>query len=323
MLRMKFLLWFVTLLTLLLAFSAQAQVRDVDVPVAIIDWNPNGKFLAVSDGEATIQIFDADSLETLNTLMPFPDLVRAVRWDDTGTWLAIADAWSIQIWEQAWDRERAALVRTLEVPLQLAFFTIESIDWNAIEEQILTISSGRIFIWDVKTGELVQTIEPYTTPLRSASWSDDGTRLAWGNTTGRISFVSVSGQQFGGEDTVDLDGVFALSWSPDSSRFAVGTTSGVIQFYGVHDSWARNALDSEGVIPDSEAAVLALYWHPESNLLAVGRADGMVEIWNIENRELVSDVRTESPVISIVWSPDGSQLAYNDGAAIAFMPMPA
>lgn len=315
---MKRLCLFMLLLTMLNSSLIHAQsLFPEDPPAARIDWHPDGEMLAVSDGAATVRIVDANDLLPLNSLPKFPPLVSAVRWSDSGDHLAIASEWSIQIWEQPWDAQQAELVMSLEVPDVPGRITIQSIDWNDVDWQLLAVARGRIFIWDTQTGQLLRTIEPYTTAMLSALWSDDGSRLASGNLTGYVLVEELVMQELGGGDTLDFDGILALEWDPNGEELAVGTNSGLIQFFsGKGRRFQTNGRDFE-----SGSRILSLDWHPNKNLLAVGNLDGEVEIWDTETRDLVTRVSTDLRVTSVVWSPDGSTLAYNNGTDISIIPL--
>jgi WD40 repeat protein len=300
-------------------FSTQSQsLFPEEPPASRLDWHPDGQWIAMSDGVATVRIVDATTLATLNTLPQFPAFVSAVRWSDTGNQLAIASEWSVQIWEQPWDTLQATLILTLEVPQEQRRFTIQSIDWNEADQQILAIASPRGFMWNVQTGQLLRTLEPNKTPVLSGVWSDDGNRLGIGYVTGYVLVEELATQEIGGEDTLDGDGVHVLAWSPNGDQVAVGTNSGLIEFF----AGTGRQFSGIGPILETDSRILSLDWHPTASLLAVGTLNGKVEVWNTASESIVSSVVTGTPVVSVVWSPDGATLAYNNGTNLATIPMP-
>jgi WD40 repeat protein len=209
-------------------------------------------------------------------------------------------------------------------------------DWNGARGEILAIASARAFIWDSQTGALVHLIEPYTTPIEAAEWSPDGNRLAVGDTTGYFFIENLATGAAGGyhiSDAMDFFGVLSIAWSPDSKEVAVAGGPGYIVFFGMtaYDlSIGRigrgNIFITPGtydptnfVYPDN---IGAIDWHPTQNLIAAGRWNGTLEIWDIETETIISTVLLDAPVLSLAWSPDGAQLAYNAGANLALMPSP-
>jgi WD40 repeat protein len=259
------------LLVMLNTSLIHAQFLFPEYPaVARIDWHPNGQMIAISDGAANVRIINAETLETLTVLPDFPPLVSAVRWSDTGDQLAITSEWTIQIWEQAWDAQQAELIMSLEVPQLPGRMIIQSIDWNDENQQLLAVARGKVFIWNVQTGQLIRTIEPYTTPLISGLWSNDSKRLASGDLTGYVLVEELATQELGGEDTLDFDGVLALEWSTNGEELAVGTNSGLIEFF----SGSGLMFLSGGPLLEAEARIFSMDWHPTNNWLAVGSMMG-------------------------------------------------
>ena len=310
---MKLLKHAIMILVLYSSFSIWAQATPENQLSSYIDWNPSGQTIAVSDGNSTVKIIDANTLAVLNVLPIFPNTISAIRWNDNGTKLAIAGQWSIQIWSNPDNSQLATLSLSLETPVQIMPFGVISLDWNDISNEILAVASARGFVWQSQTGQLLRTLEPYTTPIVSGLWSNDGARLAWGDSTGYVLVQELITQENGGGDTIDFDAVSSLAWSPDGNILAAGTNSGVIQIF----SERGKAFQVNGPALISEFPVLSLDWNPTRNLLAVGRSNGNVEIWNMSSRTKISSVSTEQPVVSVVWNPQGTKLAYNNGITLA------
>jgi len=292
--------------------TAQAQTSGSPWGVAAVrlDWNPNGGMIAVSDAGSIVTILDAQTRAVINTLpvMPFP--VRALRWSDDGTRLAIGGDYSIQVWDNAWNAQQAVLSLALQVPPERnGLHKIAAIDWNDSAHQILTVVLRHVYIWDSQTGQLVRTIEPVSTPLVSAAWSPDGTMLGYATTIGYVSIVSLTTNESSGAVAYNQDAPWAMEWEPDSDNLVVGTNSGTLQAF----VFFPRRLGSDVVaLRDQYIAIFSVDWHPTLPLVAVGYADGLVEIWNPDTYDLIQRVQepTGSPVMSVSWNPNGTQLAY-------------
>jgi WD40 repeat protein len=302
--------------------QAQDPRRPSDIPAVRLDWNPTNALIAISDAGNLVSILDAHSRTALNSLpaMPFP--VRALRWSDDGTRLAVGGEYSIQIWDSAWDGTQMLLSLTLQAPPNsLGLDMLNAIDWNDSAQQILTTVLRRVYIWDTQTGQLVRTIEPVSTPLVSAAWSPDGTMLGYANSTGFVSIESFTTNEASGADTGDRDAPWALAWEPNGNNLIVGTNSGTLQAF----DFSPRRLGTDMVsFRDDYVDIFSVDWHPTLQWVAVGYADGIVEIWNPYTYDLVQRVQeqTGTPVMSVSWSPDGTQLAYVDEATLAIIPTP-
>ncbi len=311
-----------TLLMFTVWLPAQAQTFPSDIVAVRFDWSSNQNKIAVSDDSDRVTILDAQTQTILNTLPTIPFPVRALRWSDDGTRLAVGGEYTIQIWDSPWDVAQAVLSLTLQVPANpLGLGMLDSIDWNGATQQILTIALGRVYIWDSGTGELVETIEPFTTPMVSAAWSPDGMQIAHADSTGFVSIESLTTNEAGGADTYDRDAVLTMSWEPRGDNLVVGTNSGTLQAFG----FFPRRLGSDVVsLREDNVAIFSVAWHPTLQWVAVGYADGLIEIWNPYTYELIQRAQepTGLPVMSVSWSPDGTQLAYADGLNFVIAPAP-
>lgn len=311
---------------LLINLNSIAQAQELRPPSEIsavrLDWNPTVNLIAISDGVSIVTILDAQTRMVLNTLpvMPFP--VRALRWSDDGTRLAMGGEYSIQIWDNVWDGNQATLSLGLQAPQgQMLGFEINAIDWNEATQQILSTISGRVYIWDSQTGQLVRTIEPISTPLESAAWSPDGTMLGYASSTGFVSILLLITNEVSGANTYDRDATWAMAWEPNGDNLVVGTNSGTLQAF---DFFPRRLGSDVVSLRDNYTDIFSVDWHPMLPLVAVGYADGLVEIWNPDTYNLVQRVQeqTGQPVMSVSWSPDGTQLAYANGSDLVIVPAP-
>lgn len=314
-----------TLLLIGLHDTAHAQElrHPSEIPAVRLDWNPNNDLIAISDAGSIVTILDAQTRVAINTLpvMPFP--VRAVRWSDDGTRLAVGGEYSIQIWDNAWDDSgQAALSLRLQVPPhRFGLNMLHALDWNDSAQQILTTVLRQVYIWDSRTGQLIRTIEPVSTPLVSAAWSPDGTMLGYASSTGFVSIALLTTDEVSGAETYDRDAPWAMAWEPNSDNLVVGTNSGTLQAF----DFSPRRLGSDVVsLRDDYVDIFSVDWHPTQPLVAVGYADGMVEIWNPDTYDLVQRVQgqTGQPIMSVSWSPDGTQLAYANGSDLVIVPAP-
>jgi WD40 repeat protein len=302
--------------------QAQEALIPSNISAVRLDWHPSRDLIAISDAGSIVTIVYPQTREVINTLpvMPFP--VRALKWSDDGTRLAVGGEYAIQIWEQAWDETQMVLSLSLQVPPDpLGLNMLHVLDWNDVAEQILADLLGRIYIWHSRTGELIETIDPFTTPMVSAAWNPDGTRLAHADITGFVSIELLTANNSGGADAYNRDAPWAMAWEPNGNNLIVGTSGGTLQAF---DYFPRR-LGSDVVSTREEyVAIFSVDWHPTLRLVAVGYADGIVEIWNPYTYDLIQRVQQQTglPVMSVSWSPDGTQLAYTAGDNLMIIPAP-
>jgi WD40 repeat protein len=110
--------------------------------------------------------------------------------------------------------------------------------------------------------------------------------------------------------------VLALAWSPDGSRIASGSQSGEVQVWYAADG--RDALTLNSGNPTTPG-LDALAWSPDSQRLLIAGNGQIVEIWETSSPPGITNRPVQNLGIgsaAAAWSPDGSAIAFFDGAAI-------
>lgn len=172
-----------------------------------------------------------------------------------------------------------------------------------------------LVVWDTSTWEI--SFEPQigngdtTMWFGALAWSPDGKFLATSDYgRGLVTFEITTGK------TVSLQKDFLLSpsdisWSPDGSRMiATGDLGYGFRRWRVDDDkWVR-------LYDQRVDAALALDWSPNGKQIASAHGNGTVCFWTVNTNLCDGIIQADTSFISsLVWSPDGSQLA-TGGSAI-------
>ena len=169
-------------------------------------------------------------------------------------------------------------------------------------------SNGTIFVWDVDTGEKVETLAGQG-GIISLSFSPDSTLLAW-SSFGSSSRVFVWDVETG-ERVQTLvghtDGVHSLSFSPDGSLLAVGTRDGRVFLWDVAVGERVETLIGHTDWVESVA------FAPDGSLLASASSDGTVKLWDVETGEIVKTLveHTGRWIHPVAFTPDGTLLTFD------------
>lgn len=136
-----------------------------------------------------------------------------------------------------------------------------------------------------------------------AAFSPDGSRVAIGNTLGRVEVMRADGS---GRPLV-LDGhvqeITTLAFSPDGSRLVTGSSDGTARV------WAVDSGDSVATLPGDGAEVRAVRFSPDGRRVVVASKE--VRLWNADGSGAPWIFAGHVPHIvrSAAFSPDGRYVA--------------
>jgi WD40 repeat protein len=162
----------------------------------------------------------------------------------------------------------------------------------------------RVQVWNISTGQLVQTYTGNVSYVESLSWSPAGTYVAsssvfgntqvWNALTGQIIYDFEDNTRCGGGDVV---------WSPDGQTLAY-----------LHCDQVRVINPFTGQLlrthtgPHDSLGLSALAWSPDGKYIA--SAGDHVEVWSVATgRTYYTFTKNASPIERLAWSPDGKYIA--------------
>jgi WD40 repeat protein len=215
--------------------------------------------------------------------------------------------------------------------------------WSPDGSLLATASADRtVRIWDVATGEVLNTLRGHTEGVIGVAWSPDGTRLlthsrdetarVWDAETGEALLVFREHEELVVDAQWSPDGQFIAStaqdsftyvwspedgrtllfvnpshgfaWSPDSAYIAIGLLDGNVFVQTVGSN------QNERIRTDHEARIVELAWSPDGTRLASASFDGVVILSDPIAAEPEETLRGhEGNIWGLAWSPDGDFLA--------------
>lgn len=125
---------------------------------------------------------------------------------------------------------------------------------------------------DTATGEILQTLAPFSDRVDRVSFSPDGSRLFVRTLDGRMTMLA-AGTWESIWSVSGLTGVLSMAWSPDGRFLATGTLNESLVIWDAENGNALHTLNTSGVN--------ALAWSPDGAILAVARTDG-IHLWSMQ-----------------------------------------
>jgi WD40 repeat protein len=209
-----------------------------------------------------------------------------------------------------------------------------------------TVASGSkdktIKLWEVNTGDLLQTLKAHQGTVQTLAFSPDGSLLAsgsedntvklWHIKEGKVketlkeppeSFLTNLTEILKGEQKnlfiLEEHQIFSVAFSPDGERLASGNWNRNILLWEVRSGnvlhfingrfkhfWEPKG-DEQGGHTDS---VNSVAFSPDGHTLASGGFDKAIKLWDVETGTLLKTFKGHGDaVLSVTFSPDGNILA--------------
>ena len=196
-----------------------------------------------------------------------------------------------------WDAATLTQVATLE-----ARSWVDAVSFSPDGAILAIASSDVVKLWDVKTLDLIDTLEGHSSSIFSVSFSPDGKLLASGSHDNTVRLWDV-----GTRDLIDtLEGhstmVTTVSFSPDGTLLASGSHDNTVRLWDVS---TRRIIATFKVL---RFGVWSVAFSPDGAIIAVATIS-TVELWDVARSERIASIKEWGGVNSVTYSPDGSAIA--------------
>ncbi|KAI1758442.1 WD40-repeat-containing domain protein [Xylaria castorea] len=288
------------------------------LPIASIAFSPDGQKL-VSNSSGSVYVWDiAPGLAEyafeghcgrITVLVFSPDGSELISGSDDAT---------IRIWNVTTGRTEMILPHSGGVTTA-AF----SPDGSTLASA--TNDAGKIYIWDIATGQIKHTLTGYNRESNRFEWvwvpyisfSPDGRKVAFTRQTIGIGSTSGTGSTYlldlttgqlmvlhrdSRVDVAAVTAVAAVVFSPDGESAASAAAYNSIRL------WNTTTGQEKGLLKGHNSEVITLAFSPDGRKLASASYDGTTRIWEVATGRIESTFDC-SLMSSLLFSPDGNKLA--------------
>jgi WD40 repeat protein len=282
-----------------------------------VAWSPNGKRIASTSKDMTVQIWDAVDGSHVFIYRGHRDEVYTAAWSPDGKRIASCSKdKTVQVWDAA-DGGHLFTYRGHKDAVIL-------VAWSPDGKRLASgggvlIEDGKphdntVQVWDATDGGHVFTYRGHTDGVQAVVWSPDGKRIASASLdkTVQVWDASDGGHVFTYRGHTDQ--VFTLAWSPDGKYLASGGPDKTVQIW--------NAADGDHVFTYTGHTdwVDGVAWSSDSTRIASASSDKTAQVWDAANggHVFVYNGHTNY-VVTTAWSPDGTRIAtasYDDTVQI-------
>ena len=278
-------------------------------PIFSIAFSPTGTMLASGSGDHTVRLWALATESTTgpihhqlrNTLHGHTNWVWSVAFSPDGELLASGgDDQTIHLWHA----HTGQIVHVLQGHAHWIWSVAFSPDGLT-----LASSDQHIYLWDVASGQLIQTYPENATQqgadfIFSIAFSPDGAMLASGSSDHNVRLWDVESGQLRHTLIGHNSFVRTVDFRPDGKLLATGGNDQFVRLWDVSSGMAQRILKGHG------NSIWAVTFSPDNTTLASGGADQLVCLWNTEAGRLRQSLHGHTSfVLSIDFHPNGTTLA--------------
>jgi WD40 repeat protein/serine/threonine protein kinase len=151
---------------------------------------------------------------------------------------------------------------------------ITSFAWAPDAKRIAGSSAdGTIRIWNLETKKVDVTYRGHTAGVNSVAWSPDGARVVSGSSDKRAIIWDAHTGKTYGKDHSHTGSVDAVAWSPNGKYIATASTDGTVQILDAANYALLRTYSGH------KGTVYAVAWSPDSEDIASAGDDGTAQVW--------------------------------------------
>lgn len=296
--------------------SLKLTISDHSRPISGITFNPNGETFATGgnyDKDGTIKFWEVSTGTLISTIVAHDRSIRTITFSPDGTNLASIGYEGEITTMKLWDVETNEL-KTSFILAEDRFPYDTEIAFSPDGNTIATCGgrwTAHIFLWDIASGSLKDTLIGHTGGVFDIAFSPDGSTLASGSFDKTVCLWDVSTGDHKSTIIAHTDYITSVAYSPDGSTLASYGQDGTIILWDTEDFEQRTTITGH------ISGYPRIAFSPDGNTIVSGSSDKTLRLWDTTTgRNIKSFVGHIGPVISIDFSPDGRTIASSGGTVV-------
>ena len=274
-----------------------------------VAWSPDGETIAVATSLG-IDLYDAETFERTGFLETRQWYIGLAYSPDGKLLAAHSKGGSIQVW----DTDQKGLLFSLEGGGGPLIF-------NADGTKLVSGGDQTVHVWDMSTGQLLDSFAGYSGGIKDLAISPDGNFLLVAS-PGELRLRDMTTREMLYQP-IDANNIEAVFFSPDGDRFVTVSYINLPTSFDMNDphldyqSTVRYWDTMTGELLDEYNAekdiVYSVAVSPDQRWIATGGLES-ISIWDASSKKVDLPLEGYGWVKSLVFSPDGQKLASVEGS---------
>ncbi len=276
-----------------------------------VAFSPNGQLAALGLANQRVLFVDLESGEVVSTFEDTGGLVSTLAYGADGRTVLVAAVNTLTLF----DVETGEVLRTMQ------HGTGTLVQSVAISPDGTRALSGALdrnaILWDLETGEALQTLSDHIDPVISVAFSPDGTQAL----SGSEDDTAILWDLAAGEVVrrfQEQSGVFSVAFSPSGRTMVTGTQLGDLSYWNLESGERIHRFDGTSGVGHT-LPVHQVAFSPQGSTVISGSEDGLVILWNVVTgaAQRVFDAHTDS-VNSVAFSSNGDTALSGAGDGVVY-----
>ncbi|MBD2654959.1 WD40 repeat domain-containing protein [Synechocystis sp. FACHB-383] len=266
--------------------------------ITALNVTPNGKYLIVGTGDNTVNLIDIEKQKVVYTQRSKVNDFSDIAISESGQLMAIAAENNVEI-------------RRVSDGTRIKFLSghtnkVSGVAFSPDGKILVSVSGGdrTIRIWDVESGDLLQTLGDNIGPTTSVVFTPDGSQFITGAIGDDRTIKFWDGQTYELLKTTEKQPGFVngLAVTPNGANL-VAAVRNFVKIWDLPNG--QEVHSTKG--PSLEINTIAV--SPDSQLVATANKEGSIMLFDVNTGKLITTLQGHQGwVLSLAFSPDGDTL---------------
>ena len=217
-------------------YKQQGHMNDIN----IISFSPEGSQLASGADDGKIKIFDISSSNCLITFIDHTAKVTGLQYALNKSNVLVSSSLDGTI--RAYDLIKYKNFRIMTTPKQTQLICC-SVDYSGEIVAAGSLDTYNIFVWSLKTGDLIDVLNGHTGPVSCLAFSHINDILVSGSWDNTVKMWELYTKKGISETYEHNSKITAIALSPNDKEVAVATLNGELYTWDIETGSIKNILD--------------------------------------------------------------------------------